>query len=70
MEFEAEVVCWLVCGKFGIKNPSTRYLIDHLDPDGEIPKYGEETVLKVSGLVESMIISIKAPRKELAMMKE
>jgi hypothetical protein len=70
MEFEAEVVCWLVCGKFGIKNPSPRYLIDQLDPKGEIPKYSEDTVLKVTGSVESMIMSVKAPRKEFVVSRE
>jgi hypothetical protein len=65
MEFEAEVICWLVCGRFGINNPSPRYLIDHLDPNGEIPYFSEEMVLKVSGSVESMITGIKEPRKEL-----
>lgn len=37
MEFEAESVCWLVCERSGIKNPSAEYLSGYLDENGEVP---------------------------------
>ncbi len=64
-EFEAESVTWLVCERIGIKNPSASYLSGYLGKDREIPPISFETVLKASGMVESMLQKKQQPRKEL-----
>jgi hypothetical protein len=64
-EFEAESICWLICERLGIKNPSAKYLNGYLNEKGEIPPISIEIVLKATGSIESMIHSSKAPRKEI-----
>lgn len=64
-EFEAESVCWLVCERMGIKNPSAEYLSGYLEDNDEIPYISIETVLKSAGMIESMIHGRKEPRKEI-----
>lgn len=65
-EFEAESVCWLVCERNGIKNPSAEYLAELLDSNNEIPPVSIEAVMKAAGTVEKIWEgSITAPRKEL-----
>ncbi|HSW57886.1 MAG TPA: hypothetical protein VLH15_05755 [Dehalococcoidales bacterium] len=64
-EFEAESICWLICERLGIKNPSAQYLNGYLDENGEIPPISIETVLKATGSIESMIHNSKTPRKEI-----
>lgn len=64
-EFEAESVCWLVCERMGIKNPSAEYLNGYLDNNGEIPQISIDTVLKVVGMIEGLITGNKEPRKEI-----
>lgn len=64
-EFEAESVCWLVCERMGIKNPSAEYLSGYLDKNDKIPNISIDTVLKAVGMIESMIKSKKQPRKEI-----
>ena len=64
-EFEAESVCWLVCERMNIKNPSAEYLNGYLENNDEIPNISMDTVLKAVGAIESMIQSKKEPRKEV-----
>ncbi len=64
-EFEAESVCWLVCERMGIKNPSAEYLNGYLRENQEIPNISIDAVLKAAGMVESMIRGSKEPHKEI-----
>lgn len=63
-EFEAESVCYLVCERIGVKNPSAQYLSGYLKEDGEIPPISLEGVMKAAGLIEQMGQSRMKPRKE------
>lgn len=69
MEFEAESVCWLVCERLGIKNPSAEYLRGYTGKDGKIPDISVDTVLKVVGIIEAELESLKKPPKELTIDK-
>ena len=53
MEFEAETVCWLVCERLGIKNPSAEYLSGYLEENDEIPNVSVDTILKAAGIIEN-----------------
>lgn len=65
IEFEAESVCWLICERQGIENPSAAYLSGYLDNNEKIPDISIDTVLKVTGIIESMIDGVREPRKEI-----
>ncbi|MBS4023652.1 MAG: hypothetical protein KGZ79_14745 [Dethiobacter sp.] len=64
-EFEAECVCWLVCERMGIKNPSAEYLSGYLNDNDQIPDISIDTVLKAVAIIETMINGKKDPRKEI-----
>jgi len=64
-EFEAECVCWLVCERKGINNPSAAYLNDYLENNEYIPDISTDTILKAVSIIESMINEKKNPRKEI-----
>lgn len=64
-EFEAESVCWLLCERQGIHNPSAAYLQDYLTANNTIPSISLDTVLKAVGEIERLCEGLKAPRKEL-----
>ena len=64
-EFEAESVAWLVCERFGIKNPSAEYLTGYLGENGEIPRISFEAVLKAAGMIEAMTQRSTKLRKEI-----
>ncbi len=53
-EFEAESVCWLVCERLGIENPSDAYLHAHLESCGKVPPISLELVMAASGLIQAM----------------
>lgn len=53
-EFEAESVCYLICERLGIDNPSEAYLHAHLQKDGQVPSISLEVVMAASGLIERM----------------
>jgi hypothetical protein len=53
-EFEAESICYLVCSRLGIANPSAEYLSGYLDSNTEIPKISLDCVMKAAGLIEQM----------------
>ena len=64
-EFEAESVCWLICERMGIINPSAKYLSEYLKYNEEIPNISIDVVLKSVAMIETMIQGTKEPRKEL-----
>lgn len=66
-EFEAESVCWLLCERQGIINPSAEYLSDYLGKNGEIPNISVDAVLKAVGVIEQIKKGVRQPRKELKM---
>jgi hypothetical protein len=53
-EFEAESVCYLVCERLGISNPSDEYLAGYLRNNEEIPPISLDGVMKAAGLIEQM----------------
>jgi len=63
-EFEAESVCYLVCGRLGIDNPSEEYLSGYLQGHPEVPNISLECVMKAAGLIEQMGCERLKPRKE------
>ena len=64
-EFEAESVCWLLCERQGINNPSAEYLSSYLNAKDTIPHISIDTVLKAVGTIEQIINRSRPPRKEL-----
>lgn len=68
-EFEAESVCWLLCERLDIANPSAEYLSGYLNSNDEIPSISIYSVLKAVGLIESIMAGKKTPRKELLIKK-
>ena len=55
-EFEAETVCWLLCERLGIKNPSEKYLKGYLKNNEEIPEgISYDAILKSCGKIEQML---------------
>jgi hypothetical protein len=66
-EFEAESVCWMVCERLGIKNPSAEYLSGYLNENEFIPDISVDTVLKSVAMIESLLHNAKTPRKELVL---
>lgn len=66
MEFEAETVCWLLCERLGIDNPSEEYLSGYLDKNHEIPEgISIDAILKACGRIESMVYGTYKTPKEL-----
>jgi hypothetical protein len=63
-EFEAESVCYLVCERLGITNPSDEYLAGYLGHDQEIPPISLDCVMKTAGLIERMGRERLGARKE------
>ena len=53
-EFEAESVCYLVCGRLGIDNPSDEYLAGYIKENSHVPEISLECVMTASGLIEKM----------------
>jgi hypothetical protein len=62
-EFEAESVCYLVCQRLGIDNPSAEYLSGYVGKNEETPAISMECVMKAAGLVEQMGRERLKPRK-------
>lgn len=64
-EIEAESVCYLVCRRLGLDNPSGEYLAAYLGRDRELPDtVSIDRIMKVVGLLESMASSALKPRKQ------
>jgi hypothetical protein len=53
-EFEAESICYFLCSRLGIDNPSDEYLSDYLKTHEEIPNISLDCVVKFGGLIEQM----------------
>lgn len=69
-EFEAETVCWLVCKRLGIVNPSEKYLKDYLGNNDEVPEgISFDAILKACGKIESMLLGTYKTPKELILNK-
>ncbi|MBQ7704038.1 MAG: hypothetical protein IJT73_01210 [Selenomonadaceae bacterium] len=65
-EFEAETVCWLLCKRLGIKNPSEDYLSGYLENNEEIPEgISYDAILKSCGKIEQMLNGKYTTPKEL-----
>ncbi|NBG88108.1 ImmA/IrrE family metallo-endopeptidase [Isachenkonia alkalipeptolytica] len=65
IEFEAESVCWIICERLGIHNPSAEYLSGYLSKNEEIPAISIDSVLKAVGIIESMLRNKIEPKKEI-----
>lgn len=65
-EFEAEAICYLVCNRLGIDNPSDQYLAGYLVPGQDVPPISLECVMKTAGLIEQMGRQLLKPRKDKA----
>ena len=63
-EFEAESVCYLVCGRAGIDNPSDKYLAGYTGQNSRVPEISLECVMAASGLIEKMGRERLKPRKD------
>jgi hypothetical protein len=63
-EFEAESVCYLVCRRLGIDNPSEEYLAGYLKNNTEVPAISLEAVMVTANLIEKMGRERFKPRKE------
>jgi hypothetical protein len=63
-EFEAESVCYLVCARLGIDNPSETYLGGYLKENAETPAISLDCIMKAAGLIEQMGRERLKPRKE------
>jgi hypothetical protein len=53
-EFEAESVCYLVCKRSGMVNPSEEYLAGYIRNNEQTPSISLECVMKAAGLIEQM----------------
>jgi hypothetical protein len=62
-ESEAESVCYLVCARLGIDNPSENYLAYLANDKADIPPISLECVMAASGLIERMGRERLKPRK-------
>jgi hypothetical protein len=63
-EFEAESICYLVCGRAGITCKSESYLAGYLTAHNEVPRISLDRVLKAVSLIEEMGKDKLLPRKE------
>jgi len=63
-EFEAESVCYLLCSRLGIDNPSAEYLSGYVKNHENTPTISLECVIKSAGLIEQMGRERLKPRKE------
>lgn len=70
IEFEAECVCWLICERLGIDNPSAEYLSHYLNDNDCIPDISMDAVLKAVNTIEGLLCSPKKPRKEIVLWKD
>jgi len=64
VEFEAESVAYLVCGRRGIETPSAEYLAGYFGKNLEVPEMSVDAVMKAAGTVEKMGQKRLKPREE------
>lgn len=53
-EIEAESISFLICGRLGLKTSSEAYLSDYIKDHKEMPFISMETILTMSGYIESL----------------
>jgi hypothetical protein len=53
-EFEAESIAYIVCHRSGLTLKSDQYLRGYLDKNSALPEFSVDTILTVSGYIESM----------------
>lgn len=53
-EFEAESICYLVCTRLGIDNPSYQYLAPYTGQNADVPPISLDCVMRTAGLIEQM----------------
>lgn len=53
-ELEAESVCYLVCKRIGIENPSEKYLADYVKENETLSRISLDSVMKSATLIEQM----------------
>jgi hypothetical protein len=63
-EFEAESICYLVCTRLGIDNPSDAYLAHYVKQYSDTPPISLDCVMKAASLIEKMGRERLKPRKE------
>jgi hypothetical protein len=63
-EFEAESVCYLVCARSGIENPSAEYLAGYVRRYEATPPISLDAVMRASWLIEQMGRERLPPRKD------
>jgi hypothetical protein len=63
-EFEAESVCYLVCGRLGIDNPSEEYLAGYARQHEGTPPISLDCVMRAAWLIEQMGQQRLALRRE------
>lgn len=63
-EFEAESICYLVCSRLRVENPSDVYLSRYLGNQEEIPPISLDCLMKAAGLIEQMGRERLKPRKK------
>ena len=68
-EFEAESVCYVVCGRAGIDNPSDKYLAGYIGQNSCVPEISLECVMAAAGLIEKMGRERLKLRKDAAQKK-
>ena len=54
-EFEAEIVSYIICERYGIENQSWKYLSKWFDNDTDIPNISTERIFKASEEIFKMI---------------
>jgi hypothetical protein len=62
-EFEAESICYLLCSRLGIDNPSAEYLSGYMNGHQRTPDISIECIMKSAGLIEQMGHGLLKPRK-------
>jgi hypothetical protein len=63
-EFEAESVCYLLCSRLGIDNPSAEYLANYVLGFEDTLPISLDCVMKAAGLIEQMGRERLKPRKD------
>lgn len=53
-ELEAEFVCYLVCQRLGIENPSAEYLSTYVKDDDQLNSISLDCIIKAATLIEQM----------------
>jgi len=64
VEFEAESVSYLVCGRLGIDTRADEYLSGYVKTNDRVPPLSLECVMKAAGLIENMGKERLKPRKK------